>query len=107
MEKETIVFIVLIVLAVAGGILVVAAERKRMKTLLQDYENIRPGDKYTRVYRSMYGPEDIVTETVVIVGKSKTAKGVPMVTYEYEDDDTPYDTLLEDFLDCFEKSVEK
>ena len=107
MEKETIVLSLLLVVVVAGVFLIVMSERKRMKTLLQDYEDIRPGDKYTRVYRSMYGPEDIVTETVVIVGKSKTAKGVPMVTYEYEDDDTPYDTLLEDFLDCFEKSVEK
>lgn len=109
MEKEAIVLILftVLVIAIAGGILVMVSEKKRKEALLQDYENIRPGDKYTREYRSMYGPEETIVETVMVVDKSKTAIGTPMVTYEYEDDNTPYDALLEDFLDCFEKSVEK
>lgn len=105
MEKETIVCLLVVVAAILGGWLVMLAERKRKKELLLWYDGIRPGDKYSRVYRSMSGPEGTVTETVVVVGKSKTAKGVPMVTYEYEDDNTPYDAHLEDFLDCFEKVV--
>lgn len=103
MEKETSVLILLALLAVVGVWLVIAAERKRLKDLMRTYDSIQPGDKYSRVYRSMYGPEETVTEVVVVVAKSKSFKGTPMVTYEYEDDNTPYDAHLEDFLDSFER----
>lgn len=103
MEKDTIVLMLVVLLIIAGVWLIVASERKRMKELKNAYQNVNIGDKYMRMYITSYGPKEVESDVVRIVDKTIGANGIPMVCYEYEGDDTPYDAPFEDFLDCFDK----
>lgn len=106
MEKEQILLLLMIIAVIVAGGLIIAAEKRRKKELKQVYEAIHPGDKYIRVYRSLCGPEETIIDTVTIVYKCCTTLGVYMVGYEYTDDTDaePYESLLEDFLDNFERA---
>lgn len=98
-----IVFLVVALIIALSCVVFLGLERKRKNRLLSIYSGLGPEDKYYRTYRSIYGPEEFVTEVVYVVGKSRSDKGVLMIKYEYENDNTTYEAPLEDFLDCFKK----
>lgn len=103
MDNLTLILLVVVAIIVFTGLMAFVVDRNYRKALLDDFRQVRVGDKFSRSFVSPHYPCETSSETVIVIYKYLDAGGSPWVTYEYADEHIPYDVPYEDFISMFYK----